>query len=377
MVPTTILIIEDDDAIIDLFVQVVRRGVPGATVLHAASGSQALELVRAQSLDLVILDIRLAGPMSGREVALKIRALRPALPILPCTGDLDSAAVLADLGCAPAVAKQQLARNPFQLIAHIRAAGQIPPVTRVPTEAFNYMLERADAALAEELRQAQVGVVMLCRHPLLRIGLARAITGLGITVAALAAHRLELLQHAEAALRASLILGTVGDLAEVEAVGIQLRRPRLVVATQPAELGQLSWAQLMGCSVVVYAAQEDVLQLLAAIHAATTGRRFIAVPPGALAQWVAPPGAITPREWEVLIATLLLPDRAAVAQACGVTAETVETYGKRIRRALAPRSWAEICDLARAHLVRHLGVLPVATVDAELARAVGEGEGPV
>lgn len=366
-----ILLVEDDEAVADLFARVVRAGLPDTTVLHARSGLDAIEIVRAHPLDLVILDIHLLGPMSGREVCLKIRALHPTVPILPCTVDLAAAPLLSDLGCAPVVAKQQLASNPFSLLASIRAACQIPPVTRVPAGAFHYMLERADAALAEELRQAQVGVVVLCRHPLLRTGLTRAIASLGVNLLATAADSEELLRYADAALATSLIIGTLGDLAMLQLVGRMLSRPVLVIATQRRDLDELRYAQLAGASVVLFDDQGDALQLLAAVHALARGQGFVAVPAAVLARWVPPLAGLSSREWEIVIATLLTPSREAVAQACGVAVESVETYWKRVRRRLTPHSQPEILEQARAQLVARLGLLPAPLAAGPSARALG------
>ena len=67
-----IVIVEDEGLIAaDLQGRLERAGyqVPGV----AASGGEALEVIRAQSPDLVLMDIRLAGEMDGIQVADKVR----------------------------------------------------------------------------------------------------------------------------------------------------------------------------------------------------------------------------------------------------------------------------------------------------------------
>src|SRR4029077_21129349 len=67
-----IVIVEDEGIIAaDLQGRLERAGyqVPGV----AASGGEALEVIRAQSPDLVLMDIRLAGELDGIQVAEKVR----------------------------------------------------------------------------------------------------------------------------------------------------------------------------------------------------------------------------------------------------------------------------------------------------------------
>src|SRR5579864_8164341 len=68
-----IVIVEDEGLIAaDLQGRLERAGyrVPGV----AASGGEALEVIRAESPDLVLMDIRLSGEMDGIEVADQVRS---------------------------------------------------------------------------------------------------------------------------------------------------------------------------------------------------------------------------------------------------------------------------------------------------------------
>jgi CheY-like chemotaxis protein len=57
-------------------------------VTEAKDGRQALDLVSRQPFDLVVLDYAMPG-MQGWEVALKIKCIAPALPILMVTAYLE------------------------------------------------------------------------------------------------------------------------------------------------------------------------------------------------------------------------------------------------------------------------------------------------
>ena len=67
----TVLIVEDTDADRDLYGSLLWYN--GYDVLHAANGEEALERVLESPPDLVLLDIRLPGPMDGIEVARRLR----------------------------------------------------------------------------------------------------------------------------------------------------------------------------------------------------------------------------------------------------------------------------------------------------------------
>lgn len=77
-----ILVVEDERSAresIKLLLTIDRH-----TVTEATDGAAALEFVSRQPFDLVILDYAMPG-MQGWEVALKMRCIAPALPILMVT----------------------------------------------------------------------------------------------------------------------------------------------------------------------------------------------------------------------------------------------------------------------------------------------------
>ena len=81
-----ILLIEDDPSAREstkLLLSIDRH-----SVTEASNGPEALDLIARQPFDLVLLDFFMPG-MHGGEVALKIKRLAPALPILMITAYLE------------------------------------------------------------------------------------------------------------------------------------------------------------------------------------------------------------------------------------------------------------------------------------------------
>lgn len=83
-----LLLVEDETRIADF----VRRGLAaeGWSVTHAGDGETALELLRQDRFDVVVLDVMLPG-LSGIEVCRRMRAGRNSTPVLMLTamGDVE------------------------------------------------------------------------------------------------------------------------------------------------------------------------------------------------------------------------------------------------------------------------------------------------
>jgi CheY-like chemotaxis protein len=97
----------------------------GYTVLTAPSGSKGLELASAHSVDVVIVDYFMPG-MSGPEVAIEMRRLRPQAPIIMLSAAVDvpeHALRLVDAF----VAKDRLASQLLSAIAQLHEGGSISP----------------------------------------------------------------------------------------------------------------------------------------------------------------------------------------------------------------------------------------------------------
>lgn len=80
----TILVVEDDAIVRMLIVDVLEE--LGFKVVEAADAEDALTFVKTgEMIDLMMTDVGLPD-MDGKQLAAKVRALRPALPILFASG---------------------------------------------------------------------------------------------------------------------------------------------------------------------------------------------------------------------------------------------------------------------------------------------------
>jgi len=84
---STILVVDDDEAVRDLMVSVLQT--KQRDVLTAASGEEAIEIVRKVDVGLVLLDLSMPG-LNGVDAFRELHALRPGLPVVIVTGYPDS-----------------------------------------------------------------------------------------------------------------------------------------------------------------------------------------------------------------------------------------------------------------------------------------------
>jgi DNA-binding NtrC family response regulator len=81
---TSTVLVVDDEKNIRRTIRMVLEG-EDVEVLEAGSAEEAIELVRAEDLDAVILDVRLPG-MTGVEALKKLRAQRELVPVVMVSG---------------------------------------------------------------------------------------------------------------------------------------------------------------------------------------------------------------------------------------------------------------------------------------------------
>jgi CheY-like chemotaxis protein len=83
------LVVEDDWFVREDIANQFRQ--EGWTVLEAATGAKALELLRhGQSIDILVTDIRLADAMTGWDVAEAVRIMYPWVPVIYASGGPDN-----------------------------------------------------------------------------------------------------------------------------------------------------------------------------------------------------------------------------------------------------------------------------------------------
>jgi DNA-binding NtrC family response regulator len=78
-----VLLVDDEEELVTALVE--RLGYRGIEAQYALDGHRAIEMIRAESYDVVVLDFKLPG-MSGVEVHRVIKTERPDLPVVLITG---------------------------------------------------------------------------------------------------------------------------------------------------------------------------------------------------------------------------------------------------------------------------------------------------
>jgi DNA-binding NarL/FixJ family response regulator len=326
-----------------------------ALILTATSEEQVVEQVRTQPLALVIIDLDLVERRENANLFSTLSEEYPELPLLVCSTGLDFETLVARFGAERVVSVPELTANPEHLLSRVRLALQQAPLH--PLQSVTGLSE-AGGQLLEQPEAARLRVLVLCSHLLARSALSHTLSRLGVTVRAAEEDIEGLIPAAGANVGAQLIVGLVRDLAALQSAGRLLRLPVFVIALHGQELRELSAAEIAGVSLMLFDEAGDLLQLLAALRATAEGRPFLAVSPEILVAWTEAPDGLTPREWEVLIARVFTPNRAAAAKVTGLAVASVGTYDKRIRRKLGPLSEAELAALLLDHLAAQLGIRP-------------------
>jgi CheY-like chemotaxis protein len=101
LIGARILLVDDDSAVREVTAEALRE--LGYEVLEAGSGGAALEVLEGLAIDLLIIDLAMPG-MSGAQLATRVRANWPDMPILFVTGFADRS-LLADISEAQIVGK--------------------------------------------------------------------------------------------------------------------------------------------------------------------------------------------------------------------------------------------------------------------------------
>ena len=168
----TILVVDDLPANRDLMTRRLERS--GFSVVNAASGPEAIELVRRGNIDLVLLDIMMPG-MTGLDVLRTLRATRSsaALPVVMVTAKTDSEDMVEafSLGANDYVTKPvdypvALARIQTHLRTtksmRVEAASAIEP--RTPAQAVPGTVLGGRYRLDQPIGGGSFGTVFRARH---------------------------------------------------------------------------------------------------------------------------------------------------------------------------------------------------------------------
>lgn len=82
--PTTILIVDDNQGVRNVLTRILQKGREFRVVGEAEDGSEALELARALSPDLILMDLAMPR-VNGLEATRKIKAERPGTKVIILT----------------------------------------------------------------------------------------------------------------------------------------------------------------------------------------------------------------------------------------------------------------------------------------------------
>ena len=100
----TILVVDDNRGVLEFLLLLLSKH--GLSVIGTSSGSECLNIVKSQPIDLVILDLMMPV-MDGLEVCHQLKKLKAAIPIILLTArdDMTTRAAAMDLGVSEFVAK--------------------------------------------------------------------------------------------------------------------------------------------------------------------------------------------------------------------------------------------------------------------------------
>jgi CheY-like chemotaxis protein len=106
----TVLVVEDDPALRQVMVRVLPR--LGYSVIEAKDGSQALEILTRDNIDLLLTDVVMPGDVSGPELARRALERNTAIKVVLATGFADDMiAEIADLGNHAVLLRQPFRRE--------------------------------------------------------------------------------------------------------------------------------------------------------------------------------------------------------------------------------------------------------------------------
>jgi CheY-like chemotaxis protein len=104
--PTSVLVVEDEVLISQLIAEVLCEN--GFAVHTVEAGEEALRYLESGAkVDVLFTDINLAGRMDGSILAREVRAQRPELPIVYCSGRNSPSAL------APPVSRSIFLKKPY------------------------------------------------------------------------------------------------------------------------------------------------------------------------------------------------------------------------------------------------------------------------
>jgi CheY-like chemotaxis protein len=113
MPPTCILVVDDTQSVLNVTHRMLSNA--GYQVICAASGQEAIRIVKRQEFDLVLMDV-VMEELSGPQAARTIRLMRPDMPIMFMTGFPDQLEMLR---------AETVIQKPFTQDRLVRLVGEV------------------------------------------------------------------------------------------------------------------------------------------------------------------------------------------------------------------------------------------------------------
>ena len=119
-----ILVVDDDAYVRALVIKLLER--KGFTALPAADAWHAMDVLQQQSVDLVILDLRMPGPVDGEQLLFALRDQGNDIAVIVLSGWVDDEISENPPDCVHAVLKKPIDVETFtntveQVLAQISA----------------------------------------------------------------------------------------------------------------------------------------------------------------------------------------------------------------------------------------------------------------
>ncbi|MGB5133385.1 MAG: response regulator [Steroidobacteraceae bacterium] len=166
-----VLVVDDDPVIARSFDRVLSG--KGYAVITARDGDEALRKLRDEKYDVVFTDIKMPG-MSGIEVAERIKATQPWLPVVIVTGyGTDENEARAEAAGVSGFLRKPL--SPEMIEGSARKALQEEVTREAAPEKVQASVELYPAPAKPELRSAWKSIALLFAAPV--IGLAYILAG--------------------------------------------------------------------------------------------------------------------------------------------------------------------------------------------------------
>ena len=106
-----ILVVDDDSYVRKLVVSVLTQH--GYIAVPAADAWQAMDLLQKHSIDLIVLDLRMPGPVDGEQLLFALRDQGNDTPIVVVSGWVDDELSENPPDCVHAVMRKPIDLDPF------------------------------------------------------------------------------------------------------------------------------------------------------------------------------------------------------------------------------------------------------------------------